>query len=47
MQKSYSGRLANYIGPESCGISGNIDSEALTGVRAVWVTFFLISAIIL
>lgn len=37
MQKSYSGRLANYIGPESCGISGNIDSEALTGVRAVWV----------
>ncbi len=37
MQKSYSESLANYIGPESCGISGNIDSEALTGVRAGWV----------
>ena len=37
MQKPYSESLANYIGSESCGISGNIGSEALTGVRAGWV----------
>jgi hypothetical protein len=34
MQKPYGKSLANYIGPESCVISGNIGSEALTGVCA-------------
>jgi len=37
MQKPYSKTLANYIGPKSCVISGNIGSKALTGVCAGWV----------
>ena len=37
MQKSYDESLASYIGPESCGVSGNTDVEALTGVSAGWV----------
>ena len=37
MQKSYNEGLANHIGPESCGSSGNTDIEALTGVRIGWV----------
>ena len=32
MQKPYSESLANDIGSESCGISGNAGNEALIGV---------------
>ena len=37
MQKSYGKGLANHIGPESCGNSGNNGTEALTGVCTGWV----------
>ena len=33
MQKPYGEGLAGHTGPESCGVSGNTDTEALTGVR--------------
>ena len=34
MKESYTKSLANYSGPESCRVSGNRHSEALTGVHA-------------
>jgi len=37
MQKSYDESLASYVDPESCGVSGNTNAEALTGVSAGWV----------
>ncbi len=33
MQKPYGEGVAGHTGPESCGVSGNTDTEALTGVR--------------
>ena len=33
-QKPYGEGVAGHTGPESCGVSGNTDTEALTGVRA-------------
>jgi hypothetical protein len=33
MQKPYGEGVAGHTGPESCGVSGNTETEALTGVR--------------
>jgi len=38
MRVSYDEGLASHIGPESCGSVGDDDAEALTGVRAGWVS---------
>ena len=37
MQKPYGEGLAIHAVPESCGVSGNVGAEALTGVRTGWV----------
>jgi len=37
MQKPCGEGLAIHAVPESCGVSGNADVEALTGVRTGWV----------
>ncbi len=37
MQEPYNEGLANHIGPESCGHTGNGMLEALTGEDAGWV----------
>ena len=38
MRVSYDEGLASHIGPESCGSVGDDDAEALTRVRAGWVS---------
>ena len=38
MRVSYGEGLANHTGPESCGADRKVVVEALTGVRAGWVS---------
>ena len=38
MRVSYGEGVASHTGPESCGCVGNDAIEALTGVRAGWVS---------
>ena len=38
MKESYGEGVATHTGPESCGAARKGDAEALTGVRAGWVS---------
>ena len=38
MKESYSEGVASHTGPESCGAARKVVAEALTGVRAGWVS---------